>query len=103
MLTYECILNVQKKKKKKVSSELPISLTCECLDDSHEDNTQTQTQKEIKPSTLVAARLCQGFFVVCFVCLTADGAPSVVSGDPGQGDGRGGRLGNGEARLVGRH
>lgn len=44
-----------KKKKKKVSSELPISLMCECLDDSHEDNTQTQTQKEIKPSTLVAA------------------------------------------------
>lgn len=37
------------------------------------------------------------------MCLTANGAPSVVSGDPGQGDGRGGRLGNGEARLVGRH
>lgn len=80
-------------KKKKISSELPISLMCECLDDSHEP-------KHLQP--LLPHDYVKGSFV-CFVCLTADGAPSVVSGDPGQGDGRGGRLGNGEARLVGRH
>lgn len=50
----------------------------------------------LKPST-------HGDVKVFVARLTTDGAPSVVSGDPGQGDGRGGGLGDGEAWLVWRH